>query len=513
MRSNQRNNNPRVMKGMKNTFSNRLMLCDKSKVINRREKQPTLNFLRIQKSWINKSYINSKFDLLKIKKYSKFRWKQKKITFLRILNYNKLQRSRFQAQRFLDHHIFQLPKILKLKPKWRVFKNNALKLTLGEVKSYCSRGRKLSCKKLTSSRIHNIDFVYDFWLKYKNICVSQDILALKKRWKNWLKKYKNVMAFRKRRFLAPVNSRYQRYKKSKYPKSFFKLNFRLYKKYPWLNALVFSRKIYRLTRKSTFKRLRNPWNEKKQQFYRWWLKAINNKKQLARKKHFRGDQLYRKYIFLTFFGNFRPKQFKTMVMKFKGTHKFSETNYVRAQFENRLDVLSFNLNMAPTIFWARHLADQNFISVSNQHRPSLRIDNWVTNIKSVSFPSVNLFGLKFFKQIEWAKKINFTLNTGEKQLNSELWTKWNNLTFNEWRYNKKAMVNKGEIIHISPFFKKNLSFFFMNRLRKKLLPKHFKINSDRTAALMIRNLKHEDFSKNYRIKNIEWNAIVLYNRK
>lgn len=115
-------------------------------------------------------------------------------------------------------------------------------------------------------------------------------------------------------------------------------------------------------------RSKNPRQEKRNRLYTRANFLLNNFRQRSR---IRADKLARikqvaSKILRPFYGHLRPQQIKQIVKKSKNTKStvLSCNEVILSHFENRLDVVVYRLNLAPSILWARRLIKAGLVFVT-----------------------------------------------------------------------------------------------------------------------------------------------------
>lgn len=150
---------------------------------------------------------------------------------------------------------------------------------------------------------------------------------------------------------------------------------------PWLSPLIFKRSLfsnmYENKRKENkeitqdvkiYSRFKNPLRTKRFYLYKRYDKLIcrsGTKGKFNIKKKARAYQIITK-ILSPFYGGLTHKQFIKIWGKKKKIKSTLENNndLFLSQFESRLDVLVYRLNLAPTILWARRLIWEGAIVVN-----------------------------------------------------------------------------------------------------------------------------------------------------
>ncbi len=94
------------------------------------------------------------------------------------------------------------------------------------------------------------------------------------------------------------------------------------------------------------------------------MRNIEHQNIVQRDKYKRIKQILHK-VLLPFYGNLRPKQ---MIAQYKKTHNSALMDVNRSDklinnFETRLDIIVYRLNLAPSIVWARRIIRAGLIFV------------------------------------------------------------------------------------------------------------------------------------------------------
>jgi hypothetical protein len=482
---------------------------------------------------INQELIRNKNKILR--RHSRLTARQKKIfrekckeTVIGLEFKSDFYKSWFQSQRLLKTNKTQLINhIVKWKPRYRLKENFQVEKNLPRKflskdaknkylrtkridKFFKKRWRFLRIKKLDK----NFNFFSEFWIKYKSICQTNDYLNIRRH-------YHKIKLLKKRRRLN-----YTKYSPSFffsgllwYQKlKFFTLPKLKYKKNPWLNPLYHTRKLYRLTRSRTYRRYKErlPHLLHRVFFYNKFLKLMHPPSKIIRGRgifHLYG--ILRRYIISPYLNKMKPKQLRALVKKLKKSqHVFTGNNF-QANFENRLDILAYKMNFAPTIHLSRILISLGFIWVSKlSDQESMRLSSIKLRDVIVIESNKNNRNIKFVKQIA-ETKAKFLV---------ELKNKWNEIDIiennlesykNEELINQEACIDpsyilkKDEIIHISPYLTKLLSKNFMNKLRKKRISYHIFENQSKSAGLLNQHFKRGCTVTFDRLKPQYWNPTYL----
>ena len=186
------------------------------------------------------------------------------------------------------------------------------------------------------------------------------------------------------------------------PNTAFQLHWKQQKKEPWKDSLLFRRALYegfgeRLRKENKFRllkikpylRRKNPRHEKRNRLYNRNHILLTNLRlrfRIRAKKAARIKQIAGK-ILRPFYGNLRKKQMNKLLKKSRRQKsKFVTSNEtILNRFENRLDVIIYRLNLAPTILWARRLIQGGLVFIQTNQK----VKNWTSMysyIKKLAFP-------------------------------------------------------------------------------------------------------------------------------
>jgi hypothetical protein len=186
------------------------------------------------------------------------------------------------------------------------------------------------------------------------------------------------------------------------PKTAFQAHWTQQKLEPWKDALLFKRALYagfgedyrkenkfQLLKLKNYLRRKNPRQEKRNRLYTRVNVLLNNFRQRSR---IRADKVARiqqvtSKILRPFYGHLRSRQIKNIVKKSKKiTSKILGCNeIILNHFENRLDVVVYRINLAPSILWARRLVKAGLVFVTPQNS-SFLWDSMYHGLKKLAFP-------------------------------------------------------------------------------------------------------------------------------
>ena len=186
------------------------------------------------------------------------------------------------------------------------------------------------------------------------------------------------------------------------PKTAFQSYWKQQKSEPWKDSLLFKRALYSgsgeiMRKENKFRRLKmrvylrhkNPRYEKRNRLYQRNTKLLANFRQRNRiraDKAARIKQIAGK-ILRPFYGHLRFKQMTKLVKKSRRlkSNFISRNEILLNHLENRLDVVVYRLNYAPSILWARRLIWGGSIFVTNFKKTSFW-DLMYSSLKKFAFP-------------------------------------------------------------------------------------------------------------------------------
>jgi len=281
----------------------------------------------------------------------------------------------------------------------------------------------------------------------------------------------------------------------------FSLPRRMAKQMPWLIPLMCNRKLYKINRKRTYKREKLFWKVRKFWWHTQYFRWSSPKKNAIRGKKFpRFTRILMKYIMWPYLGSMKQRQAQRFFKKLRRIHSLQ--NSLLCNFENRLDFLACQLGFAPSVYWSRIFILMGWIWVSNSKELE------VCKNTALPFLSTKTQGVKFYHYT------NNSINCNKKFINmfveikTSLWCKilqkevsqqlvlpefyMTKSKYQQIRTSPLHIVKHHEMIHISPFLKKRLAFWFMNKFRKKHIRWYIEWNADKTVALIheYNNLHH-----------------------
>jgi len=201
-----------------------------------------------------------------------------------------------------------------------------------------------------------------------------------------------------------------------------------------------------------------------------------------------------------FLGPLKERQARRLFKKLRRIHSLQ--NSFLCKFENRLDFLACRLGFAPSIYWSRIFISMGWIWVSNQvvsgsWKPatlpflSSKSQGIISSMYNSNSIKCNKNYINMFLEIKsssWGKVY-------QKLINQQM--ELPKFFLEKTKYQRVLtsplhVVKHHEMVHISPFLKKRLAFWFMNKFRKTSVPWYVKWNEDRTVALIneYNNLHH-----------------------
>ena len=204
------------------------------------------------------------------------------------------------------------------------------------------------------------------------------------------------------------------------PQTAFQIHWQQRHTEPWKNALLFRRAVYSgfgesFRRENKFKTLKirpylrrkNPRSEKRNQLYKRSSFLLYNYRQHNRiyaQKAARIKNIMSKIVW-PFYGNLRPKQIRIMATKSKRVKSkiLTQNEILLNHLENRLDVVIYRLNLAPTILWARRLIENGSVFVTPQ-KSTVLWDSMYASLKKIAFPLKLRDPKKIYSSQLWRKE-------------------------------------------------------------------------------------------------------------
>lgn len=256
------------------------------------------------------------------------------------------------------------------------------------------------------------------------------------------------------------------------PNTAFQINWKQNKSEPWKNALLFKRALYagfgenlrkenkfRLLKIKPYLRHRNPRQEKKNRLYQRSTKLLTNswhRSRIRADKSARIKQLIKKII-QPFYGHLNKKQMTHIRQKSKVTKSslLSANEVMLNHLENRLDVVVYRLNLAPSILWARRLIWSGAIFVTNPKK-TIMWEFMYSAFKKVAFPLKLRDPKNLYSQKLWNKQ-------------TQHWTRLK--SFGQSQTNIAYLVQPEDVIQCSSGISFN-HFKTKSYLRQKPYPSH-----------------------------------------
>ena len=402
--------------------------------------------------------------------------------------------------------------------KKKFFKKYSLKINFLKKRNIFNKHkiRKFFFKKAQKTLIlkkiikfkNKLNYISNFWIQYKVNTTFQDFKNVRKRYRRHIGGLEwKELKIRNPNFIpAPMNFLYKTQfilNKKKRIWAFSLPRWIKKKKVPWLISLMCRRKTYKINRKRIYRKEKIHWRARK---YWWHLKFFRWR--FPRKNAIRGNKFPRftkilmKYIMWPFLGPSTGCQVKKMFKKLRKIHSLQNT--FLCKFDNRLDILACRLGFAPNIYWSRIFINLGWIWVSNKNEPSV----WTNT--SLPFLATKMQGndTRLFSQAIQCNTNFINMFVHLKSVFCKENSLYNNLPLGMPQFQEKLskysrvinspfhIVNHKEMIHISPFLKKKLSFYFFNKIRKRNIPWYITWSHDRNTVLLneFNNLHH---NKNY----------------
>lgn len=320
------------------------------------------------------------------------------------------------------------------------------------------------------------------------------------------------------------------------PNTAFQIHWKEHKSAPWKNSLWFKRALYagfgeQLRRENKFRSLKirpylrrkNPRKEKRNQLYKRSQHLLNNFRERSRiraDKKTRIKQLVGK-ILLPFYGHLTRKQFQHLVKRSqKQKSKTLTSNEVLlSHCENRLDVVLYRLNLAPSILWARRLILSGAVFITKeQHAKTWEL--MYASFKQIAFPlklrdpkelysyivSDDYYTDFYFYGIQYKflgvpqRKTSYLVKPGDViQCASGMF-------LNDFKFNT-SLFRKPLTSHLLTFTKPKAFWHFrFNRSLSKTFNSWDQIREKRTAAVMLHNPTFADLRWNDRVNEafLKW---------
>jgi ribosomal protein S4 len=368
-------------------------------------------------------------------------------------------------------------------------------------------------------------FLWEYFPKYKNFISRKKIYSdLRVRSeKSWF--YENTLR-RKSSIL------FSKFKLTKFETAFHS-NYREIMKRPWVEPLFFKRAAlsafeerYRKINKFEGEKLqykfylrnKNPRHIKRNRLYKRKIKLTANPwkgKRIMAHQSARIKQILSKLL-RPFYGHLTLKQWTVLLKKNKKKRSKYQTRVqtILQHLENRLDVVVYRLNWAPSILWARRLIRGGFIFVTSVKKKDIW-NKMYSSLKKYSFPlklrdPKNLYSKTFWnpkrkktKQFFFyisQKKISYLIQPGDilqcsrailinQFKNNAIWLKkplssrflsGKRRPKKEWRWDRHQILEKN-FNNFEFYTEHRKSAVILSQIKLKNLPK-----SDRSNKFFLR---------------------------
>lgn len=288
----------------------------------------------------------------------------------------------------------------------------------------------------------------------------------------------------------------------KNPKRYYQLSRWANKNNKWLTPIAHLRKLswYQLYTQITLEK-RHPHRYKSYKVYKWFLRTMSNKTNYGfrAKKNYRLKQIMFGRIILPALDYLGKKEFLAIrknVFKIKPLGlQHSRPAMFLGKFERRIDILTYKLNFAPTIQWARSFVVSGLIYV-----------NYLTFTPSMNYKQIRSKKQKYPLRTIWL------LNTTEvfdNKIGREIHKKMSFIS--RWQWNMPLpvtlphyLVRVKAIVHWSS---KNITEWFYKKFCNKYMPRYFIYNREQTVAYFWRNLRLSDIDRQRSASRIKWNTM------
>lgn len=260
------------------------------------------------------------------------------------------------------------------------------------------------------------------------------------------------------------------------------------------------KQLYCLTRET-----RHPNRHKRWKVYSWLNYTLHNRWNYGMriKKNYRLRQLLLGRIISPYLNALKQKQFIQIKKRSFNIKPLALTNsrpsYFLGKFERRIDILTYKLNFAPTIQWARFFVEAGWIYVS--YWTNIRNSNFTRQLhKYQKFPLLPILEL-YTKKNSCFTLRSFSLQDKITTLSAKLINTPLPITLPSYR-----ILLKGIVHWTNP----NIKTWFYKKLFKRHLPKYFIFNKAQTICYFWRNLTHQDIVrlKRHRIKKNTFNWLT-----
>lgn len=422
------------------------------------------------KSWaINKKKWRILLKIKKQKNRTEKILKQKlKKKIIRVEKKNKVKRRRLSRKK-KDKKKIYMRKYIK---KYFLTTNMLFKDKLLQFPYLYNKYSRLRNAHRYSSLYHTKLFFYYIWRKLMV----------------WFAINKKRYNERKRIFIPPIFRRMQ-----KNPYRYYSISRWNNRASHWISPIMHSRKLfpYKLLHCIT-RETRHPNRRKRWKVYKWLNYTLHNRWNygIRAKKNYRLKQiLFGRIVLpaLTYLKQWQFNQIKKNASHIKPLALAnSKTGNFLGKFERRIDILTYKLNFAPTIQWARLFVETGWIYVSYWSYVTKNY-NFIGRLENYQkFPLIDIWNRytknKFNNQTisSYHFPIISTMS-GNCAINSPL-----PIMLPSYRINLKGMIHWANT---------NIKIWFYKKLFKRNLPNYFLFNKSQTIGYFWRNLRSEDIAK------------------
>lgn len=325
--------------------------------------------------------------------------------------------------------------------------------------------------------------------------------------------------------LTPKKPQTLRYFTLLKPNTAFQNHWKQQQKEPWLDPLVFKRWAFfgmlerykkevekRSVKMKAYLRKKNPRSQKRNKLYLWRNKLLFNiwhKKMIQKSKAKRIKQVLNK-IYRPFYGHLNEKQFRIINRKVrrKKSNLSSRNEILLYKLENRLDVVVYRLNLAPTILWARRLIEDGSVFINNPKQSQ----GWISmyaGLKKLSFPlklrdPKNLYKTRYWNPNKNLSKYKFLLKPVTKidylVQPDDLIQCTPALAINGFKSNTR-LLNKPLPTHLFIIPKLRYSWNFGSRAPQvNSFQKWQQLSPQTTSSMMLFNPQFQDLSETDRVQ-------------
>ena len=295
---------------------------------------------------------------------------------------------------------------------------------------------------------------------------------------------------------------------------------------PWKDSLFFKRALYsgfhedyrkenkfQTLKIKPYLRSKNPRQEKRHRLYsrtNYLLKNFRQRYRIRADKFARIKQLTSK-ILRPFYGHLRSHQIKRIITKSKKKKSKILTcnEVILSHFENRLDVIIYRLNLAPSILWARRLIKAGLVFIVSAHN-SLLWEGMYGGLKKLTFPlklrdPKNLYAKTYwnYKQENWLefkflgqpkKKISYLLQPGDL-IQCATGTSLNHFKTKSWLCQKPIPK------HLMVRHKRSTDWHWYLQKFKQQISKTWEKNTESVhQAIFLQSSQYRDFDSKDRLQ-------------